>query len=243
MKDTSFKVVPSRTDTVRNSSNITSYLLAEIIMQESVVLGGTARGLQFRFFYSRWWALYTWLLLTIDIRSPGQLAAKLKLNAPYAHTWLEIVGVRWGKTAHLIFMFFGWVPTSGSEELTSAEIVSRLATNIIVSSMLILGGSATVTDLTGMSTLAVSAQTNDDQGRLTHSNRHVSLYLWVWWSTWLSVACVRRCCVTSECYLWPFNQWVVPDFCSKVPIQQCYSPSFWFLISPFSKRWLLIFWQ
>jgi len=65
-----------------------------------------------------------------------QLAAKLKLNAPYAHTWLEIVGARWGTVAHLIFMFFG------------------LATNIIVSSMLILGGSATVTDLTGMSTIA-----------------------------------------------------------------------------------------
>ncbi|PPQ69730.1 hypothetical protein CVT24_001316 [Panaeolus cyanescens] len=66
----------------------------------------------------------------------SQLAAKLKLNAPYAHTWLEIVGARWGRVAHLIFMFFG------------------LATNIIVSSMLILGGSATVTDLTGMHTIA-----------------------------------------------------------------------------------------
>lgn len=33
-------------------------------------------------------------------------------------------------------------------------IFLRLATNIIVSSMLILGGSATVTDLTGMSTIA-----------------------------------------------------------------------------------------
>ena len=65
-----------------------------------------------------------------------QLAAKLKLNAPHAHTWLEIVYARWGRTAHLIFMFFG------------------LATNIIVSSMLILGGSATVTSLTGMNTLA-----------------------------------------------------------------------------------------
>ncbi|KAE9387900.1 urea transporter [Gymnopus androsaceus JB14] len=73
---------------------------------------------------------------TIQILLFAMLAAKLKLNAPYAHTWLEIVGVRWGKTAHMIFMFFG------------------LATNIIVSSMLILGGSATVTDLTGMSTLA-----------------------------------------------------------------------------------------
>ncbi|KAJ4474485.1 urea transporter [Lentinula aciculospora] len=73
---------------------------------------------------------------TIQVLLFAMLAAKLKLNAPYAHTWLEIVGVRWGKSAHLIFMFFG------------------LATNIIVSSMLILGGSATVTDLTGMSTLA-----------------------------------------------------------------------------------------
>lgn len=29
------------------------------------------------------------------------------MNAPYAHTWLEIVGTRWGKFAHLVFMFFG----------------------------------------------------------------------------------------------------------------------------------------
>jgi len=34
--------------------------------------------------------------------------------------------------------------------------LGSLATNIIVSSMLILGGSATVADLTGISTLAVS---------------------------------------------------------------------------------------
>ncbi|TFK64544.1 urea transporter [Pluteus cervinus] len=73
---------------------------------------------------------------TVQILLFAMLAAKLKLNAPYAHTWLEIVGVRWGNTAHLVFMFFG------------------LATNIIVSSMLILGGSATVTDLTGMNTIA-----------------------------------------------------------------------------------------
>ncbi|KAI0311068.1 urea transporter [Amylostereum chailletii] len=73
---------------------------------------------------------------TVQVLLFAQLAAKLKLNAPYAHTWLEIVGTRWGKAGHLVFMFFG------------------LATNIIVSSMLILGGSATVTDLTGMNTIA-----------------------------------------------------------------------------------------
>ncbi|KZO98314.1 urea transporter [Calocera viscosa TUFC12733] len=73
---------------------------------------------------------------TVQVLLFAMLAAKLKMNAPNAHTWLEIVGVRWGTAAHLILMFFG------------------LATNIIVSSMLILGGSATVTALTGMNTLA-----------------------------------------------------------------------------------------
>ncbi|GBE84285.1 Probable urea active transporter [Sparassis crispa] len=73
---------------------------------------------------------------TVQILLFAQLAAKLKMNAPYAHTWLEIVSARWGVVAHLVFMFFG------------------LATNIIVSSMLILGGSATVNSLTGMNTIA-----------------------------------------------------------------------------------------
>ncbi|KAF9237446.1 urea transporter [Melanogaster broomeanus] len=73
---------------------------------------------------------------TVQVLLFAQLAAKLKLNAPYAHTWLEIVATRWGTVAHLIFMFFG------------------LATNLIVSSMLVLGGSATVTSLTGMNTIA-----------------------------------------------------------------------------------------
>lgn len=73
---------------------------------------------------------------TVQILLFAQLAAKLKMNAPHAHTWLEIVHARWGTFAHLVFMFFG------------------LATNIIVSSMLILGGSATVTSLTGMNTIA-----------------------------------------------------------------------------------------
>ncbi|KAF8132999.1 urea transporter [Boletus edulis] len=73
---------------------------------------------------------------TVQVLLFAQLAAKLKLNAPYAHTWLEIVATRWGKLAHLVFMFFG------------------LATNLIVSSMLVLGGSATVTSLTGMNTVA-----------------------------------------------------------------------------------------
>lgn len=68
---------------------------------------------------------------TIQVLLFAMLSAKIKMNAPKAHTWLEIVNARWGITAHLVFMFFG------------------LATNIIVSSMLALGGAATVTALTG----------------------------------------------------------------------------------------------
>lgn len=86
---------------------------------------------------------------TIQVLLFAQLAAKLKLNAPNAHTFLEIIGERWGTLAHKIFLFFG------------------LATNIIVSSMLILGGSATVTALSGMNTIAVSLT---DPIRLAVSN-------------------------------------------------------------------------
>ncbi|KDQ15297.1 hypothetical protein BOTBODRAFT_174141 [Botryobasidium botryosum FD-172 SS1] len=73
---------------------------------------------------------------TIQVLLFAQIAAKLKLNAPNAHTFIEIIGTRWGLVGHVTALFFG------------------LATNVIVSSMLIPGGSATVTSLTGMSTLA-----------------------------------------------------------------------------------------
>lgn len=52
-------------------------------------------------------------------------------------------------------MFFGWVHVVGVGQKADFSLRISLATNIIVSSMLILGGSATVTDLTGMSTIAV----------------------------------------------------------------------------------------
>ena len=51
---------------------------------------------------------------------------------------LEIIGVRWGRTAHLVFMFFAF------------------ATNILVSAMLILGGAAVTTALTNINIYAAS---------------------------------------------------------------------------------------
>ena len=60
------------------------------------------------------------------------LAISLKDVAPSAHTMCEIVRARWGKAAHLTFLFFA------------------LCANIIVTSMLLLGGAATVEALTGI---------------------------------------------------------------------------------------------
>jgi Na+/proline symporter len=62
----------------------------------------------------------------------GVLAISLKKVAPSAHTVCEIVYARWGKPAHLTFLFFCF------------------AANIIVTSMLLLGGAATVQALTGV---------------------------------------------------------------------------------------------
>ncbi|CAG8624019.1 16105_t:CDS:2 [Funneliformis caledonium] len=64
------------------------------------------------------------------------LAIELKRNAPNAHTFLEIINVRYGKRTHLVFLFFG------------------LATNVIVTAMLLLGGSAVVNALTGVNIIA-----------------------------------------------------------------------------------------
>lgn len=37
------------------------------------------------------------------------LACKLKLNAPGAATYIEIIGCRWGTVAHLTFLVFGLI--------------------------------------------------------------------------------------------------------------------------------------
>lgn len=60
------------------------------------------------------------------------ISSNLKLNAPFANTFLQIFRVRWGKLWHCTF------------------ICCALGTNILVSSMLILGGSAAVESLTGL---------------------------------------------------------------------------------------------
>ena len=69
---------------------------------------------------------------TIQVLLFGVLAISLKKIAPSAHTVCEIVNARWGRTAHLTFLIFCFMA------------------NIIVTSMLLLGGAATVEALTGL---------------------------------------------------------------------------------------------
>lgn len=64
------------------------------------------------------------------------IAIKAKQKAPNAHTYLEIIKARYGPIAHGVFIFFAF------------------ATNVLVTAMLLTGGSAAVSDLTGMNTVA-----------------------------------------------------------------------------------------
>eukprot|EP00178_Gracilaria_changii_P014237 TRINITY_DN40295_c0_g1_i1.p2 TRINITY_DN40295_c0_g1~~TRINITY_DN40295_c0_g1_i1.p2 ORF type:complete len:677 (-),score=105.46 TRINITY_DN40295_c0_g1_i1:4833-6863(-) len=69
---------------------------------------------------------------TVQVILFSTIAVLVKLRAPTAHTFLEIIRARWGIVAHLTFMAFAMI------------------TNVIVTSMLILGASVTVNELTGM---------------------------------------------------------------------------------------------
>lgn len=60
------------------------------------------------------------------------LAIELKRRAPNAHTFLEVVRARYGGVTHMVFMVFG------------------LMTNILVTAMLLAGGSAVANALTGV---------------------------------------------------------------------------------------------
>jgi SSS family transporter len=71
---------------------------------------------------------------SIQVLLFGVLAIEIKKKAPNAHTFLEMIDVRWGKSAHLTFLFFG------------------ICTNLIVTSMLLLGGSSVMNAVSGMST-------------------------------------------------------------------------------------------
>ncbi|APA09623.1 hypothetical protein sscle_05g043930 [Sclerotinia sclerotiorum 1980 UF-70] len=73
---------------------------------------------------------------TVQILLFATIAIELKRRAPNAHTFLEIIKARYGVLAHIVFTIFG------------------LMTNILVTAMLLTGGAAVVSSLTGMPTAA-----------------------------------------------------------------------------------------
>ncbi|ERN15640.1 hypothetical protein AMTRI_Chr03g144830 [Amborella trichopoda] len=75
---------------------------------------------------------------TIQVLLFGIIAIEIKRKAPYAHTVCEILRARWGTAAHIVFLGFCFL------------------TNIIVTAMLLLGGSAVVNALTGVNIYAAS---------------------------------------------------------------------------------------
>ena len=64
------------------------------------------------------------------------MACKIKTCAPFVSTYLQVVRIRYGKKVHALFVAFA------------------LVTNLLVSSQLLLGGAAVVTELTGLHVLA-----------------------------------------------------------------------------------------
>lgn len=64
------------------------------------------------------------------------LAIELKRRAPNAHTFLEVIRARYGTVVHVVFIVF------------------CLMTNVLVTAMLLTGGSAVMTSLTGVPTAA-----------------------------------------------------------------------------------------
>lgn len=75
---------------------------------------------------------------TIQVLLFGVIAIEIKRKAPSAHTVCEIVRARWGFAAHMVFLAFCFM------------------TNVIVTAMLLLGGSAVVNALTGVDIYAAS---------------------------------------------------------------------------------------
>lgn len=71
-----------------------------------------------------------------QIMAYSNLAIQAKRKAPNAHTFLEVIRVRYGTFAHLSYMFFA------------------LAANILVVSSILVGGAAAINSLTGMSIYA-----------------------------------------------------------------------------------------
>ncbi|CAL5872962.1 uncharacterized protein PFLUO_LOCUS7231 [Penicillium psychrofluorescens] len=105
---------------------VSSWTWAATLLQSSAV--AYKYGISGPFFYASG--------ATVQILLFATLAIELKRRAPNAHTFLEVIRARYGTTVHVVFIVF------------------CLMTNILVTAMLLTGGSAVMTALTGVNTAA-----------------------------------------------------------------------------------------
>ena len=104
------------------SSIVSTWTWAATLLQSSTV--AYQFGISGPFWYAAGASIQILLFATI--------ATRLKKAYSHVHTFPEIIYERFGKRAHKVFLFFG------------------LMTNIIITSMLVLGGAAAVNSLTGV---------------------------------------------------------------------------------------------
>ncbi|PSS01293.1 Urea-proton symporter like [Actinidia chinensis var. chinensis] len=118
--------------------NVKTGLIASVIVSQwtwaATILQSSNVAWEYRVSGPFWYASGA----TIQVLLFGVMAIEIKRKAPYAHTVCEIVKARWGTAAHLVFLAFCFL------------------TNIIVTAMLLLGGSAVVNALTGVNIYAAS---------------------------------------------------------------------------------------
>lgn len=105
---------------------VSSWTWAATLLQSSAV--AYKYGISGPFFYASG--------ATVQILLFATIAIELKRRAPNAHTFLEVIRARYGTIVHVVFIVF------------------CLMTNILVTAMLLTGGSAVMTSLTGVHTAA-----------------------------------------------------------------------------------------
>ena len=91
---------------------------------------------------------------TVQILLFATLAIELKRKAPNAHTFLEVIRARYGVYAHLVFTVFGLMTNILVRRDICANSNFEADEGLEVTAMLLTGGSAVVTALTGMPTAA-----------------------------------------------------------------------------------------
>ena len=104
------------------SAVVSSWTWAATLLQSSSI--AYSYGISGPFWYSSG--------ATVQIVLFCVIAIELKRRAPFAHTFLEVVHARYGQMVHLVFIAF------------------CICTNILVTAMLLTGGSAVVQSLCGM---------------------------------------------------------------------------------------------